>query len=325
MVVQKPMKVLITGGAGFIGSNLVRTIRDSDPRNEIRVLDDLSTGRLENIAGIDVGFTEGSILDRDLLDAQTRGVDSIVHLAAIGSVPRSIARPRPSHEANVTGTLNVLEAARTNDVSHVVVASSSSVYGSNPSLPKTEFDWTRPMSPYGVTKLATEAYAIAYGFSYGMNTLALRFFNVYGPRQAADHDYAAVIPKFFDAALTGKPLTVHGDGLQSRDFTYVQTVCDAILQSLQSKTGSSDPVNLAFGTNTSLLELISRMERVLGTALPVEHVASRAGDVRASQSNGVRIRSMFPNLLPTDLETGLKKTAEWFESQGRFGSRKNGE
>lgn len=311
------MKILITGGAGFIGSNLARHFKQHDPEGEVRIIDDLSTGRLENLADLDVEFTEGSILDYGLLASVTAGVDSVVHLAAIGSVPRSVAAPRPTHDANSTGTLNVLEAARELSVDHVVVASSSSVYGSNPALPKSEFDWTRPMSPYAVSKQATEGYAIAYNFSYGMKTLAFRFFNVFGPGQPADHDYAAVIPKFFDAALSGRALTVHGDGLQSRDFTFVATVCGAIYDSVVRKVHSQDPVNLAFGTNTTLLELIANMERLLGNALVVEHVGSRVGDVRASQSDGVRIRELFPELAPVPLDEGLSQTLAWFRAKRR--------
>ena len=309
------MKILITGGAGFIGSNLARYLKENDPGGEVRVLDDLSTGRLKNLEGVNVSFTQGSILDYDLLVSLTEGVDSVVHLAAIGSVPRSVRAPRPTHEANSTGTLNVLEAARDRGVDHVVVASSSSVYGSNPSLPKSEFDWTRPMSPYGVSKHATEGYAIAYNFSYGMKTLALRFFNVFGPGQPADHDYAAVIPRFVDAALDGRALTVYGDGLQSRDFTYVGTVCAAVFLALNNRISSKDPVNLAFGTNTSLLDLIDRVAVGLGTELEVEHLEQRVGDVRASQSDGVRIRELFPSLRPVPLDEGIANTIRWFREK----------
>lgn len=309
------MKVLVTGGAGFIGSNLVAYFNREDPNIELRVIDDLSTGRIENLSGLDVNFSKGSILDYELLRELMRGVDAVIHLAAIGSVPRSISAPRPSHDANATGTLNVLEAARENGIPHVVVASSSSVYGSNKALPKSEFDWTRPMSPYAVSKHATEGYTIAYGFSYGMKTLAFRFFNVFGPRQPADHDYAAVIPRFLDAAINGRPVTVHGDGLQSRDFTYVNSVCATIFDAVQRGISSLDPVNLAFGTNTTLMDLLGRIELALDCKVDVQHVDSRVGDVRASQSDGLRVRELFPSITPVDLDEGLAQTIAWFQSK----------
>ncbi len=310
------MKVLITGGAGFIGSNLVAHFNKHFPASDVRVIDDLSTGRVENLDGLEVDFIHGTILDPDLLATATEGVDSVIHLAAIGSVPRSVLAPWPSHEANATGTLNILEAARSALVPQVIVASSSSVYGSNPVMPKSEFDWTRPMSPYAVTKLATEGYALAYGYSYGMKTLAFRFFNVFGPGQPADHDYAAVIPRFLDAALAGRALTVHGDGLQSRDFTFVETVCATLADAVQRGLGSSHPINLAFGTSTTLLDLIAQIELALGMSLPVEHASTRVGDVRASQSDGLRLRELFPSIQPTELSEGLDKTIAWFKSRG---------
>ncbi|TFD57540.1 NAD-dependent epimerase/dehydratase family protein [Cryobacterium sp. Hh38] len=307
------MKVLITGGAGFIGSNLTRHINTQHPEWEVRILDNLSTGFRENLDGLDAHFFEGSILDLEILAAASDGVDSIVHLAAIPSVPRSVAEPRPTHEANSTGTLNVLEAARTAGTEQVIVASSSSVYGSNPALPKSEFDWTRPMSPYAVSKQATEGYPLAYNFSYGMKNLAFRFFNVYGPGQAAGHAYAAVIPQFLDAALSEKSLLIHGDGLQSRDFTFVGTVCDVITTSIAEKIHSNDPVNLAFSTNTTLLALISQIEMALGHSVGKAHQATRVGDVRASQSDGVRVRALFPQVEPVTLEFGLAQTVAWFK------------
>lgn len=309
------MGVLITGGAGFIGSNLARYLLSGGSVGEVRVLDDFSTGYRHNLDGVDAVVTEGSILDDDALLAAADGVDAIVHLAAIPSVPRSIANPRASHEANATGTLNVLEAARQLGVEQVIVASSSSVYGSNPRLPKSEYDWTRPMSPYAVSKLATEGYALAYQFSYGLKTLAFRFFNVFGPGQAPGHAYAAVIPKFLDAALRGEPAEVHGDGLQSRDFTFVETVCAVIQDALLRTVHSTDPVNLAFGTNTTMLELLSELETQLGHPIERRFVAPRVGDVRASQADASRLRELFPDVEPTSLGAGVAATIAWFRQQ----------
>ena len=309
------MKVLITGGAGFIGSNLTRYLLDQPDVASVRIIDDLSTGSLRNLDGLNADFTEGSILDYTLLRSIASGVDSIVHLGAIPSVPRSIANPRASHEANTTGTLNVLEAARDVGVEHVVVASSSSVYGSNPKLPKSEYDWTRPMSPYAVSKQATEGYALAYQFSYGLKTLAFRFFNVYGPGQAAGHAYAAVIPKFLDAALNGRPLEIHGDGTQSRDFTYVDTVCSVIHQAVTGNVHSLDPVNLAYGTSTTLLDLVGLVEEQLGRPVEREFSAPRVGDVMASQADNSRVRELFPAVRPVSLEAGLESTIRWFQNE----------
>ncbi len=309
------MKVLITGGAGFIGSNLTHHLTTCDEPLEVAVIDDLSTGSRRNLAGLDAAFVEASILDLDALGAAATGADAIVHLGAIPSVPRSVANPRASHEANTTGTLNVLEVAREAGIGHVIVASSSSVYGSNPALPKSEFDWTRPMSPYAVSKQATEGYALAYQFSYGLPTLAFRFFNVYGPGQAAGHAYAAVIPKFLDAALSGDPLQIQGDGTQSRDFTFVDTVCAVIHDALVRRVASTDPVNLAYGTNTTLLELVALLEEMLGHPVDREFVAPRVGDVRASQADGSRLLGLFPDVGPVGLGEGLAATLAWFRAE----------
>ena len=216
------MRVLVTGGAGFIGANLCRglTARGID---RVVALDDLSTGRAENLAGTGADLVEASILDEGVLARLVRDADAVVHLAARPSVPRSLADPVASHTVNATGTVCVLEACRRESV-HVVAASSSSVYGAVPDLPKHEELPARPLSPYGASKLATEAYVLAYRFSFGLPALAFRFFNVYGPLQPAGHAYAAVIPAFIDAALRGEPLLVHGDGGATRDFTYVGTV-----------------------------------------------------------------------------------------------------
>ncbi len=303
--------MLITGGAGFIGSNLARLALSHG--HEVVVIDDLSTGVEENVRGLELRFVRGSILDPSRLAAAMAGVDSVVHLAALGSVPRSIQAPVATHAANATGTLAVLEGARAGGAGHVIVASSSSVYGLNPALPKSERDWVRPMSPYAVTKLATEQYALAYQQSYGMQTLAFRFFNVYGPRQRPGHVYAAVIPTFVDAMMRGDSLPVNGDGSHSRDFTYVGTVCRVLLDASERHLTHPEPVNLAFGTNTTLLDLIAKIEAATGSTAQVLYREPRPGDVKHSRADNTVLRSLFPDVEPVSLEQGLSQTVEWFK------------
>jgi UDP-glucose 4-epimerase len=312
------VQVLVTGGAGFIGATLCRTLTGTPGVARVTALDDLSTGFRSNLDDQpDVELLEASILDADALRRAISGTDAVVHLAARPSVPRSLADPLASHEVNVTGTALVLEAARHAGVSHVVVASSSSVYGANPTLPKHEDLVPRPVSPYAATKLATESYALAWGQSFGLPVLAFRFFNVFGPLQAAGHAYAAVIPTFVDAALAGRPLPVHGDGTQTRDFTYVGSVCAVIADALVRSVVSTTPVNLAFGSRTSLLDLIALMADLLGRELPVEHTPPRAGDVHDSQADQTRLRAMFPAVEATSLREGLEATIRWFETLDR--------
>jgi UDP-glucose 4-epimerase len=308
------MKVVVTGGAGFIGANLCRQLLANPEVTHVVALDDLSTGFLTNLDGVDAEFVQGSILDPDTLDRCMEGASSVVHLGARPSVPRSVADPVASHNANATGTMNVLEAARKANGAHVVVASSSSVYGANPTLPKHEDLATRPMSPYAASKLATESYTLAWQHSYGMPTLAFRFFNVFGPLQAAGHAYAAVVPAFVDAALKGEPLSVHGDGTQSRDFTYVRTVCSVITDAVVRKVSSPEPVNLAFGSRTNLLEVIELLEELLERSLDVTFTESRVGDVKHSQADNARLRALFPDVQPVDLREGLAATVDWFRT-----------
>lgn len=309
---SKSVHLAISGGAGFIGSNLAELALSRGHR--VTVIDDLSTGFEDNLDGLAVRFVRGSILDEDLLADALTDVDSVVHLAALGSVPRSIKDPFGSHAANATGTLTVLEGARAAGVDHVICASSSSVYGLNPALPKHEREWVRPMSPYAVTKLATEQYTLAYQQSYAMQTLAFRFFNVYGPRQRAGHVYAAVIPTFLDALLRGEPLWINGDGSYSRDFTYVGTVCSVLLDAVERKVSHAEPVNLAFGTNTTLLELTKRIEEVAGIAADVRHREPRPGDVPHSQADNVTLRALFPHVRAVPMAKGLSETFHWFKA-----------
>lgn len=306
------VRVVVTGGAGFIGANLCRALLARPDVGSVTVLDDLSTGRADNLAGLAVHLVEGSILDVSLLESVVAGADAVVHLAARPSVPRSLADPVATHEANATGTLRVLEAARAAGGVHVVVASSSSVYGASRQLPKGEDLPTRPLSPYAASKLATEAYALAYGHSFGLPVLAFRFFNVFGPLQRADHAYAAVVPAFVSRALTGQPLVVHGDGQQTRDFTFVGSVVAVLAEAVLRRVTSPEPVNLAFGGRSSLLELIGHLESVLGQPLGVEHVDARQGDVRDSQADQRHLRALFPDAEPVSLDEGLRQTVAWF-------------
>ena len=310
------MRVAVTGGAGFIGANLVAHLMALGA--EVAVLDDLSTGARENLASLDgVEFRAGWIRAAGPLDAVLDGAGAVVHLAARPSVPRSLRDPEASHAANATGTVKVLEAVRRAGGLHVVVASSSSVYGANPVLPKVEDLAPMPLSPYAAGKLATEAYTLAYGASFGLDVLAFRFFNVFGPMQPAGHAYAAVVPAFLEAALSGRPLTVHGDGHQSRDFTYVGTVVGVLADAVARRVTAPAPVNLAFGTRTSLLELVARLERILGRPLPVEHTEARPGDVRDSQADSARLASLFPDAVPVDFDRALAATLDWFRSRLR--------
>lgn len=304
------MRICVTGAAGFIGSQVCAGLTQS---HEVIGIDDLSTGTMDNLSGLPVQMIHGSILESDLLEQATKGAEVIVHLAARPSVPRSLREPVATHEANATGTIRVLEAAR-RTAAHVIVASSSSVYGANPVLPKHEDLLPAPVSPYAASKLAAEQYALAWQRSFDVPVMAFRFFNVFGPHQAPGHAYAAVIPAFIHAVLEGRALQIHGDGMQSRDFTYVGTVVDVITQTIDRRVTSDGPVNLAFGTRTSLLELIDALQDVLGIAIERVHGDRRAGDVEHSQADNRRLRQLFPAVAPVDLRTGLQVTAAWMRT-----------
>ncbi len=307
------MNFLVTGGAGFIGSHVCRTLLATGSSERLVVLDDLSTGAASNLTDLDVELVEGTILDEKLVSALTAEADAVVHLAAVPAVARSLMDPRTSHDANATGTVVVLEAARAHGA-HVIVASSSSVYGRGVTLPTSEDHPTRPVSPYAASKLAAESYALAYARSFGLPVLAFRFFNVFGPLQRADHAYAAVIPAFVSAALAGRPLTIDGDGTQTRDFTYVEDVTAVIADALARRVTADTPVNLAFGTRTPLLSLVSELESLFGGPLPKRHGPPRAGDVPDSQADSTRLLSLFPGVAPTALRLGLKATVEWLSA-----------
>jgi UDP-glucose 4-epimerase len=309
------VKIVVTGGAGFIGANLCRELERHPDVTQVVALDNLSTGSADNLEGVRAELVEGSILDRTTLQEVVDGAHAVVHLAARPSVPRSVADPVASHDANVTGTVYVLEACRRAGIP-LIAASSSSVYGPTVELPKHEDMPTRPQSPYAAGKLAAEAYLLAFAATYRVPTLAFRFFNVYGPLQSSGHAYAAVVPAFVDAALRGEPLRVHGDGLQTRDFTFVGSVVRILADAAVRGVHCDKPVNLAFGSRTSLLGLISKLGEILGRQPKFEFAPSRVGDVRDSQAANDRLRALFPGQVPVPLEEGLAQTVQWY--QGRL-------
>lgn len=314
------MKVVITGGAGFIGANLGRALLARPEVDRVVALDNLSTGFRKNLDGTDIELVEDTILNPEALDATMDGADAVVHLAARASVPRSVKDPLASHHVNATGTLEVLQAARRAGDIQVIVASSSSVYGANRELPKRETMRTAPISPYAVSKQATESYALSFGHTYDLPVLAFRFFNVYGPLQAAGHVYAAVVPAFVDAALRGVPLPVHGDGEQTRDFTFIGTLTRVITDAVVRKVTDLEPVNLAFGSRTSLNKLIDQLAEILGFRPEVEHTTPRAGDVRDSQADNSRLLGHFPEVEAVPLTEGLQATVDWFRTLPGYSS-----
>jgi len=306
------MKVLITGGAGFIGSHLAAHFQR---RAEVRVLDNLRTGHAHNLAGLDVEFLHGSILDRELVARAVRGVDYVFHLAAFVSVPESVERPHECVALNVTGLLNVLEAAAAAGVRKLVFSSSAAIYGDNPDVPKYEDMRPEPRSPYAVTKLDGEYYCQHYTEAHGLETAALRFFNVFGPRQDPAGAYAAAVPIFMQRALAGEPLTIFGDGGQTRDFIYVDDIVGAIAFAA-STPGMTGVFNAGYGGQMTVLELARRIVALAGSQSEIRHAAERAGDVRHSRASVDKLRAAGFQPAGT-LEAGLAATlAAWRRTEG---------
>jgi UDP-glucose 4-epimerase len=302
---------LVTGGAGFIGSNVARRLLGRGDR--VRVLDNLSTGRRDVLATLTgIEFIEGDLRDPETVQGAVQGVDGVFHQAALRSVERSVDDPLSSNEVNVTGTLQLLMACRAAKVRRVVYASSSSVYGNDPSLPKVETLPTRPVSPYAVSKLAAELYCQVFGGLYGVETVSLRYFNVYGPGQNPESKYALVIPLFLKAALEGRPLEVHGDGEQSRDFTYIDNVVDANLLAMTAPGASGEAFNVACGERHSLLDIAATIGRCLGLKVTLKHVGPRAGDVRhtlADIGKAERLLGYHPAIA---FDEGMRRTCAAF-------------
>jgi len=306
-------KVAVTGGAGFIGSNLTKRLLSVG--HEVVVVDDLSTGLLSNIDENKSTFHQISITDPKALASALKGCETIFHLAARGSVPRSLKNPVATHEVNATGTLNVLEVARATGA-HVIFSSSSSVYGRNMQLPKDESMWLGPMTPYAASKLAAEGYVQAYASAYNVPTTLLRFFNVFGPRQRPDHEYAAVLPKWIWLAMQGKPIDVYGDGTASRDFTYVETVLDVAMSAMKEKVVTEGAVNLAYGNRIFLNDTIEMLKKHFPD-LQVNYMANRLGDVKESQNSPSLLKALFPAITPKPFEAALAETASWLKEFGQ--------
>ncbi|HEY7154200.1 MAG TPA: SDR family oxidoreductase [Gemmataceae bacterium] len=308
---------LVTGGAGFIGSHLVDALLQRG--NTVRVLDNFSTGdpvNLEN-AREQAKVIDGDITDLTTVQAAMQGVEVVFHQAALASVPRSIADPMATHQACVTGTLHVLLAAKEAGVRRVVYAASSSAYGASTRLPKCEGDPTLPLSPYAVAKLAGEQYCAAFSGVYGLETVRLRYFNVFGPRQSPRSQYAAVIPKFIEAMTAGRSPILHGDGEQSRDFTFVADVVRANLLAAEAPGVSGNVYNIACGCRTSLLELVAHLNALLESDIKPVHDEARAGDVRHSQASIDRARADLGYEPATDIVTGLHHCLEWWRQRHR--------
>ena len=303
---------LVTGGAGFIGSHIVRALLSKGAR--VRVVDNFATGRKANLAFASgrIELIEGNVEDPDLAGRAMEGVTYVLHQAALGSVPRSVEDPLASHAANLTGTLTLLEAARRAKVKRFVYASSSSVYGDTVELPKIETMPTTPLSPYAVTKLAGEQYCSVFHRLQGLETVALRYFNIFGPHQSAESQYAAVIPRFMQAVKNSVPPVIYGDGQQSRDFTYVDNAVQANLLACEaSGAAAGEAFNIACGQSFTLLDLLHEMEAISGTKASPRFEPSRKGDVRDSLASIEKARRLLGYAPAVSFAEGLRRTLQW--------------
>jgi nucleoside-diphosphate-sugar epimerase len=316
---------LVTGGAGFIGSNIVEELLKRG--ESVRVLDNLSTGKQENLefmkkerqSSLNYELIEGDIRDPDACRRACQGMDYVLHQAALRSVPRSVDNPSATNEVNVAGTLNILIAARESGVKRVVYASSSSVYGDSQKLPQKESQAPSPISPYAVSKLAGEYYCTVFSKIYGLETVSLRYFNVFGPRQDPRSQYAAVIPLFIRLALEGKPLEIHGDGLQSRDFTYVSNVVEANLLAAKAANASGEVINVACGETHTVMDIADSISRIIGKKLEYQHTPPRKGDVRKTHADISKAKRLLGYENRVGFDNGLKMTVDYIMSSFRHG------
>ena len=309
------MKVLVTGGAGFIGSNLVRALLARG--DDVRVLDNFSTGNRANLAGLDrdVELVEGDLRSYERVHAAVRGAEVVFHQGALPSVPRSVQDPLTTTAVNVEGTLNVLLAARDSGARRIVNASSSSVYGNGGELPRTESQLPDPISPYAVAKLAAERFCTSFSRVYAMEVVSLRYFNVFGPRQDPMSQYAAVVPRFVRAVATGEPVTIYGDGEQSRDFTFVDNIVSANLLAADAPGVEGAIVNVAMGGSTTVNELAATIGRLLDRPVEKRYEPERTADVNASWADVGEARRLLGYETRVGLEEGLRRTAEFLEDR----------
>jgi nucleoside-diphosphate-sugar epimerase len=307
---MKAMLYLVTGGAGFIGSHIAEALLAAGHR--VRVMDNLSTGHERNLAGLDVEFVRADVRDREAVLAAAAGADGVFHEAALVSVPESVEKPEENHEINITGTLNVLLAARRSGVRRVVLASSAAIYGENPELPKREDMLPEPLSPYAIGKLAGEYYLGVFAGLYGLQTVSLRYFNVYGPRQDPRSMYSGVISKFSDVLAAGGTPTVFGDGGQTRDFVFVKDVARANLLAMATeRAGRGEVFNIGTGRRVSLLDLLATLAGILGRTVQPVLAPPRAGDIRHSVSDISRAAAVLGFTPATPLSEGLRALVEY--------------
>jgi len=311
---------LVTGGAGFIGSHLIEYLLNNNAKKVI-CLDDLSNGSISNVELFkkfdNFQFIEGDITNIQTCDEACKNVDFVLHQAALGSVPRSVKNPLATHEANATGFINILNAAKENKVKRVVYASSSSVYGDDKSLPKVEENVGNPMSPYAVSKKSNELYAKVFYQLYGLEVIGLRYFNIFGPRQTPNGPYAAAIPIFITHALEGKSPFINGDGSNSRDFTYIENAVQANIKALfcENKDALGEVFNIAVGERTTVLELYNTITEILNSDLKPTHREDRVGDIPHSLADISKVKKLL-DYSPTIMsKEGLKRTVEWYKTQ----------
>ncbi len=304
---------LVTGGTGFIGSNIVEALINQG--ESVRVLDNCATGKLSNLEGIinQIEFIQGDIRDLSVVREAVKDMDYVLHQAALPSVARSVDDPIATNEVNVTGTLNVLVAAKDEKVKRVVYASSSSVYGNSPVLPKREDMPANPISPYAISKYTGEQYCKVFYSLYDLETVVLRYFNVFGPRQSPNSQYAAAIPIFIKAFLEGKPPTIFGDGTQSRDFTFIENVVRANLLACHVEEAAGEMFNIACGKRTTINDLARTIKNLLDSSLEPIYGPARKGDVRHSLASIQKARDILGYEPEVDLQEGLRKTIEWFK------------